>query len=100
MNDYCPDCGYFYDEDGGCNCLSICPCGCNSNPKEPCVYDSPLERHEKNILAGKPDEAWVVESLKNALPVGSDWGCPDCGITWPYWRLSCPCGNRRPRVQL
>lgn len=61
MMDYCPTCGYPFDENGRCHCPDVCPC-CGNDPKTNCVYDTPEQRHLKNLMNDKPDEAWVVKA--------------------------------------
>jgi hypothetical protein len=44
-----------------------CPCGCGfdkDHPNRNCVYDTPAGRHLKNLMNGLPDEAWVIEGLR------------------------------------
>jgi hypothetical protein len=42
-----------------------CPC-CGDDPKLNCAYDTPEQRHLKNLLNGKPDEQWVTDGLQAA----------------------------------
>jgi hypothetical protein len=28
---------------------------------------------------------------------GETWGCSECDAVWPIYRLTCACGNPRPR---
>jgi hypothetical protein len=95
MPDYCNECGYPLDENGDCMCASVCPCGCNDDHRLPCVYDTPSQRHLKNIMNGKPDEPWVIDGMKASTPVMVD--ICDCYISVPtgnYPDLCAHCGKK------
>ena len=49
-----------------CQCEVACPCGCGNRFDENCVYDTPLQRHEKNLINVFPDEQWVIDGMKAA----------------------------------
>lgn len=49
-----------------CQCEVDCPCGCGNRFDENCVYDTPLQRHEKNIINHFDDEQWVIDGMKAA----------------------------------
>ena len=66
MTDYCPECQYPIDEDDRCMCASVCPCGCNNDHRLTCTYDTPAQRHLKNLMNNVSDEQWVVDGLKAA----------------------------------
>lgn len=70
MTDYCDICGYPFDENDRCLCASVCPCGCNNDPRLQCIYDTPEQRHLKNIIVGKPDEQWVIDGMKSRPMLG------------------------------
>lgn len=45
---------------------NTCPC-CGNDPRENCVYDTPQQRHLKNLMNGKEDEQWVIDGMKAEL---------------------------------
>lgn len=50
-----------------CACDCPCPCGCGFDREHQnlnCVYDTPHDRHLKNIMNGLPDEQWVIDGMK------------------------------------
>jgi hypothetical protein len=37
-------------------------------------------------------------SVDAPQPAHNDvWGCPHCGVEWPAYQLTCPCGYPRPK---
>ena len=72
MIDICPFCEHEIDpETDRCLCVSACPCGCGFDEFHPgnnCVYDTPAQRHLKNLINGLPDEDWVKRGLESAKP--------------------------------
>lgn len=34
-----------------------------------CAYDTPQQRHLKNLMNGKSDEQWVIDGMKAAQPL-------------------------------
>jgi hypothetical protein len=49
-----------------CQCEVLCPCGCENRFDENCVYDTPLQRHVKNLINVLDDEQWVIDGMKAA----------------------------------
>lgn len=83
-----------------CQCEVACPCGCGNSPLENCVYDTPLQRHEKNLINVLDDEQWVIDGMKAAQqkrpPDVAKWGCKECGfINFDDERACFACGSQR-----
>jgi len=61
----------------------LCPCGCENRFDENCVYDTPLQRHVKNIINVLDDEQWVIDGMKAAQQSvqADEFVCRACEIS-------------------
>lgn len=48
-----------------------CPCGCGNKPNVNCVYDTPAQRHLKNLMNGVPEpDPLYLEAKEIAREIG------------------------------